>query len=246
MTTYLHRIAAALALAAATASAGAQTPTAATANRGEKILMAYCMAGQGCTGQLTDWNVEDLQLLLPGTDAMNGAKDPILVFPRNKAGEWTYYVDTRRQLQELHREFGGQGQPQIVLFPPELPGEIQPRDGRWTVAAQGDPVVKDCPRGVGEALAGRTAMMRSGPVAFKRPFHGRQLIDNPAIHWLKTAPNRYAGALVTTGSQAMTFRYDVAVVGPERMDGQSRVLVNIPGLKTCTITTSFRYQRTGN
>lgn len=245
MTTYLYRMATALTLTAAAASTGAQTPTAATANRGEKILMAYCMAGHGCTGQLTDWNVEALQLVLPGTEAMKGAKDPILVFPRNKAGEWTYYVDTRRQLEELHREFGGKSQPQIALFPPELPGEIQPRDGRWTVAAQGDPVVRNCPQGVGAALAGRTAMMRSGPVTFKQPFHGRQLIDNPAIRWLKIAPNRYAGALVTAGSQAMSFRYEVDVVSAERIEGRSRVLVNIPGMKPCTVTTPFLYVRGG-
>lgn len=232
-----------LAVLLAGAAASAQAP-AGHAWDGEKVMLAYCIAGQGCTGQLSEVAMDDLQLLLPGTEAMRNAPNPVLVFPRNKAGEWTYYVDTRRQLGELHREFGGQGQPVIALFPPTLPGAIEPRDGHWQVTADAQPQVRNCLPGVAAALRGRTAMVRSGPMAFKRPFHGRQLIDNPSMRWIMTAPNRYTAALQAAGAQAMGFRYEIRVLGEDRMEGQARVQVDIPGQKTCSITTPFRYQRT--
>lgn len=228
--------------------APAQTPTGATlaANRGEKVMLAYCISGQGCQGYLSDLTHDQMTLLLPGTFALKDATDPILVFPRNKAGEWTYYVDTRRTLIELHQTFGGEGQPQTRLFPPELPGEHQPRDGQWQVASQGAPEVRDCLPAMASALARQIPSLKSGPVTFKTPFHGRQLLNSPSIQWIKTAPNRYTASLQAAGNQTMFFRYEVQVVNPERIDGTSRVVINIPGQKTCTVTTSFRYSRSGN
>jgi hypothetical protein len=214
--------------------------------QGEKVMLAYCIVGQGCQGYLSDVTHSQMQVLMPGTDALKGAKDPILVFPRNKAGEWTYYVDTRRSLIELHQVFGGVGEPETRLFPPELPGEFLPRSGQWQIASLSAPVAKDCLPGMAPALARQQPTFKSGPVTFKSPFHGRQLLDNPAIQWIKTAPNRYAATFQSAGNQMMFFRYEVQVVSPERIDGTSRVVINIPSQKTCTVTTPFRYTRTGN
>ena len=212
-------------------------------NRGEKVMLAYCVAGQGCKGHLADVGIDELQVLLPGTEAMKGAKDPVLVFPRDKRGEWTYYVDTRRQLGELHREFGGVGQPEILLFSPTLSGEIQPRDGQWTVTS-GKPQTRNCLPGVADAVSRQMPSVAGGKIAFKAPFHGRQLIDNPSMSWVKTEPNRYVGVLTPPKkSTAMVFRYDMRVSSPERIQGQAQVRVNIPGMKTCSIDIPVVYQR---
>lgn len=196
----IHALLSGLWVAAWAASAQAQQPQG-QLNRGEKLMLAYCVAGQGCKGQLASIGIDDVQVVLPGTEALKGAKDPILVFPRNKAGEWTYYVDTRHQLGELHRLFGGVGQPQIALFAPVLVGEIQPRDGQWTVTV-GKPVARDCLPGVSAGIARQMPMANGGKVAFKSPFHGRQLLDNPRMTWVKTEPNRYAGALKPPGQSS--------------------------------------------
>ena len=214
-------------------------------NQGEKVMLAYCIVDQGCQGYLSAVNHSQMLVLMPGTDALKGAKDPILVFPRNKAGEWTYYVDTRRTLKQLHQVFGGEGEPETRLFPPELPGEIQPRSGQWQIANLSAPVAKDCLPGIGPALARQQPSFKSGPVTFKSPFHGRQLLDNPAFQWIKTAPNRYAATFQSAGNQTMFFRYDVQVVNQDRIDGNTRVVINIPGQKTCTVTTPYRYTRSG-
>ena len=212
-------------------------------NRGEKLLMAYCVQGQGCRGHLADVTLDDVEVVLPGIGNPKGAKDPILVFPRDKNGEWTYYVDTRRQLGELHRAFGGVGQPEIALFPPSLDGDIQPRDGRWAVTT-GTPKAHDCLPGVASAVARQMPAMAGGNIAFSKPFNGRQLIDNPRMTWVKTAPNAYAAALKPpNGKTAMVFRYEMRVAAPERIDGKGWVIVSIPGMKTCRIETPISYRR---
>ena len=205
--------------------------------------MAYCMVGQGCRGHLSDVGLDEVEVVLPGIGNPKGAKDPILVFPRDKNGEWTYYVDTRRQLTNLHRLFGGTGQAEIALFPPMLDGEIQPRDGRWAVTT-GTPKVRDCLPGVASAVARQMPAMAGGNIVFAKPFDGRQLIDNPGITWVKTAPNAYAAAMKPPGGKsAMVFRYALRVVSPERIEGTAHVGVAIPGMKTCHIATPIAYHR---
>lgn len=238
----MKRLFSVLALAAAVQPASAQA-TRAQQGGGEKLLMAYCVQGQGCRGHLADVSLDEVEVVLPGIGNPKGAKAPILVFPRDKNGEWTYYVDTRRQLGELHRLFGGVGQPEIALFAPVLDGEIQPRDGRWTVTT-GTPQARDCLPGVAAAVAKQMPAMKGGNIVFTKPFNGRQLIDNPKITWVKTAPNAYAAAMKPPdGKTAMVFRYEVQVASPERIDGTSRVVVSIPGMKTCRIDTPIAYRR---
>jgi hypothetical protein len=213
-------------------------------NRGEKLLMAYCVQGQGCRGHLADATFDDVEVVLPGIGNPKGAKAPILVFPRDKNGEWTYYVDTRHQLGELHRMFGGVGQPEIGLFPQALGGDIQPRDGRWTVTT-GTPQAQGCLPGVASAVARQMPAMVGGELVFAKPFNGRQLIDNPKMTWVKTAPNAYAAALKPpNGKTAMVFRYEMRVAAPERIDGKALVIVSIPGMKTCRIDTPVSDRRT--
>ena len=221
--------------------AGAQE-TRATGS-GEKLLMAYCIAGQGCRGHLSDVGLDEVEVVLPGIGNPKGAKEPILVFPRDKSGEWTYYVDTQRQLTDLHRLFGGTGQAEVALFPPVLDGEIQPRDGRWTVTT-GTPKARDCLPGVASAVARQMPAMAGGNIVFTKPFDGRQLIDNPGMTWVKTAPNAYAAAMKPPGGKtAMVFRYALRVVSPERIEGTAHVGVAIQGMKTCHIDTPIAYRR---
>ena len=220
----------------------AQTPQV-QLNRGEKLLMAYCVQGQGCRGHLADVTLDEVEVVLPGIGNLKGAHAPILVFPRDKNGEWTYYVDTRRQLGELHRTFGGAGQPEIALFPPALDGDIQPRDGRWAVTA-GTPKAHDCLPGVASAVARQMPAIGGGDITFAKPFNGRQLIDNPRMSWVKTAPNAYAAAMKPpNGKTAMVFRYEMRVASAERINGKARVIVSIPGIKTCRIETPVSYRR---
>ena len=146
-------------------------------------------------------------------------------------------------MTNLHRLFGGTGQAEIALFPPMLDGEIQPRDGRWAVTT-GTPKVRDCLPGVASAVARQMPAMAGGNIVFAKPFDGRQLIDNPGITWVKTAPNAYAAAMKPPGGKsAMVFRYALRVVSPERIEGTAHVGVAIPGMKTCHIATPIAYRR---
>ena len=146
-------------------------------------------------------------------------------------------------MTNLHRLFGGTGQAEIALFPPMLDGEIEPRDGRWAVTT-GMPKVRDCLPGVASAVARQMPAMAGGNIVFAKPFDGRQLIDNPGITWVKTAPNAYAAAMKPpNGKTAMVFRYEMRVASPERIDGKGWVIVSIPGMKTCRIETPISYRR---
>src|SRR5690606_4247204 len=151
--------------------------------------------------------------------------------------------DVRRGPAELNEYFGGSGDPGIGQCP-SLPGDIEPRDGHWTIA-NAAPAATGCPAGVAGQVAA-VQMLKSGPVVFARPFPAGSALPVPAGSWGPVAPNRHRGHCAPAGQTAMQARYEFEVVSEEAMRGTLTVFVAIPGQPQCRIETPFTYTRTGD
>lgn len=121
--------------------------------------------------------------------------------------------------------------------------EIQPLDGQWTMVF-GTTRTVGCMAGIAENVGKGMPGPQSGPKVFEKPFQASSLIKNPSVKWRRIAANHHE-ALITPGGGAMAMRYDLRVLNPSQMQGNSLVTVRIPGQPVCTVSTPFSYRRQG-
>lgn len=207
------------------------------------MLALYCYGGKGCQGVLTPFTHEEADLLLNkmGTLREQGFGKPV-VFLRNNAGEYVDYVDDRRTLTEINVLFGGTGEPSVITTHPDLEGDIQPRDGDWSVASE-EPSVDKCPAGTEEQVAA-LRFLEAGDVTFKSPFDPEQAMPAPEVKWLKIRPNAYKASLSPDGAgAAMRAVYDLTIVAETEMKGELTAVATVPGMETCRVLVPFTYTR---
>ena len=229
--------------ALAAAQAPAAPAAAKSAASGDRVAWALCQTGQGC--QVCDTSLTHAQVdaSLGAMGLISGNPGHIVTVMRTKAGDWTWYYDTRRPAPELDKYFGGPGRANKGACPP-LPGDHQPRDGQWSVA-NGKAVAKKCPAGLDRQLAS-LQLFRSGPVKFAKPFRAADALPGQSVAWVQVAPNKHVGSFAPAGQKGMQARYELEVVSPEAMKGQLKIAVPIPGQPTCEVQMPFDYRRSGD
>ena len=121
--------------------------------------------------------------------------------------------------------------------------EIQPLDGQWTMVFGATKTV-GCMAGIAENVGKGMPGPQSGPKVFEKPFQASGLIKNPSVIWRRIAANHHEAQIVA-GGNAMAMSYDLRVLNPSQMQGNSLVTVRIPGQPVCTVSTPFSYRRQG-
>lgn len=194
----------------------------------DKLLVANCKAGAGCTFELTDYESDlfetDGQQIGPGDTYVNGV---------DENGKSIQYVD-RKTREEIDREWGGDGYTQIGLFNPHT----QPTSGTWK-ATYGASTGNDC-YGIGNIGAFMRkrispGLAGSGELTFGYPFHPSRLFPSSEMKWVKTGFDTYKGKL-DFGSNAMSgmkLYYTVQVLSPGRIETFYTTEIKVPTKGTC-------------
>ncbi|TJZ61486.1 hypothetical protein FAZ15_09860 [Sphingobacterium olei] len=202
----------------------------------EKVLVANCTEGRGCSFELSDVDVE-----LHNLGDLKVGFDQTLVFGKTKDGKDVQYV-IKKPREAIDKDWGGDGFTQIGLFNPH----IQPADGQWN-AAYGNSTGNDC-YGIGNLGAFMKKQQGAGSagngdVTFRYPFNPSQLFPSSEMRWIKTGYNTYKG-LLDLGSNkisGMKLHYNITIVSSKKIETFYTVEIKIPTKETCkgTIPVTF-------
>ncbi|SDD09561.1 hypothetical protein [Aquimonas voraii] len=210
-----------------------------TEARAEGVRWALCELDAGCRFCTLPITHVQADLALSALGLIGDAPGHTVTVFRNRAGEWTWYYDTRRPPAELHAYFGGEAAPSEGACP-ALPDALQPRDGRWSLTLA-PARSKNCPAGLDAQLQSQLPLPSSGDVRFERPFDARATL--PGAAWVPVAPNRLVGAVAPAGSDGLRGTYALEVVSETAMRGELKVVAPIPGQANCEVQVSFDYRR---
>lgn len=201
--------------------------------RADKVLVAACSEGKGCTFSLSDVDT-DLAQSLGGVyeDLKPGS---VLVFGQKKNGTGITYVEDHKTRTQIDRQWGGDGYTQIYLFDPF----IQPADGTWK-AEYGSPSGNEC-YGIGNV---RTYMHKfiqrgttgTGNITFGKPFTPAQLFPSAEMKWRQTGYSRYAGVIDFGSNELAGFKlhYTIHVVSRKKIEAVYTMTMKIPTKGQCT------------
>lgn len=202
----------------------------------EKVLVANCTEGQGCSFELSDVDVE-----LNNAGDLKVGPGETLVFGKTKDGKHVQYA-VKKSRERIDKDWGGDGFTQIGLFNPH----IQPADGQWNVA-YGSSSGNDC-YGIGNIGAFMrkqrgTGSAGNGEISFQHPFNPSQLFPSNNMRWVKTGYNTYKG-LLDLGSNkmgGMKLHYNLTIVSSKKIETFYTVEIKIPTKETCkgTIPVTF-------
>lgn len=211
----------------------------APATGADSVRWALCEPDAGCRLCALPITHAQADLALSAMGLIRDAPGHTVTVFRNRAGEWTWYYDTRRPPAELHAYFGGEAGPSEGACP-ALPEALQPRDGRWSLTLA-PARSKNCPAGLDAQLQSQLPLPSSGEVRFERPFDARATL--PGAAWVPVAPNRLVGAVAPAGSDGLRGTYALEVVSETAMRGELTVVAPIPGQANCEVQMSFDYRR---
>lgn len=208
----------------------------------EKVLVANCSEGQGCTFTLSDVDVDLAGGA--GDDVYNDIKsNSILVFGKRKDGTEVKYVENSKTRSTIDRDWGGDGYTMIHAFNPI----IQPLGGIWK-ANYGSATGNDC-YGIGNmgAFIQRTiqpGLAGTGEIVFAAPFSPAQLFPvGEHMKWRQVSYNNYVGVMDFGSSAAagMKLYYKIKVVDQKRIETVYDIEVKIPVKGTCkgTVPVTF-------
>lgn len=194
----------------------------------EKVLVANCTEGQGCTFELSDVDTE-----LMGEGDPKVGQGETLVFGKTKDGKNVQYV-IKKSREAIDKDWGGDGFTQIGLFNPH----IQPVDGQWNVA-YGTSTGNNC-YGIGNIGAyirkyRGAGSAGNGDITFQYPFNPSQLFPSSDMRWVKTGYNTYKG-LLDLGSNKISgikLHYKVTIVSPKKIETFYTVEIKVPTKETC-------------
>lgn len=194
----------------------------------EKLLVANCKEGEGCTFELTDIDAG----LWAHMDEEPVQKDEIVILGQKKDGTYVTYRD-KRSMNVIDRQWGGDGYAQLALFNPH----IQPKDGLWK-AEYGTPTGGEC-YGIGNMGAFMRKHIGSkfagqGDVKFEFPFNPHKLFPSTSMSFVKTGYNTYKGVLgQQSGPAAMGMTYYITVVSPELIQTEYHINLKVPTKPVC-------------
>lgn len=201
----------------------------------DKVLVASCSEGSGCTFSLSDVDTEVGQSF--GGVYENLKPESILIFGKKKNGEEITYVEDHKTRSQIDRQWGGDGYTQIYLFDPV----IQPTDGTWKVE-YGTATGNEC-YGIGNVgtYIGRfiqKGLSGSGNITFRKPFSPAQLFPTTQMKWRQTSYGRYAGVIDFGSNELAGFKlhYTIHVVSRKKIETVYTMTMKIPTKGQCTGT----------
>lgn len=190
----------------------------------EKITVASCKMGNGCSFHLTNLTTEEIDEVF-GTEGVysNMPKKSILVMA-NIHGEIRNYVETKMNRSQLDKYYGGDGFTQISLF---LPG-FQPKSGTWAVEF-GQVKETGCEyinrfQKKNHFVSVLQGMKAQRDLKFSNPFDPSVLMPSSMITW-KKGLNNYVGTL---GNDFMKMIYVVNLKSDILIEGYYRVITIVP------------------
>ncbi len=195
----------------------------------DKVLIANCAEGGGCTFELSDIESD----FLDGDFERKIQPDDILVLGKKKNGEVITYLD-KKPREAIDQEWGGDGYTKIGLFNPYL----QPTDGTWR-ASYGSATGNDC-YGIGNI--GSFIRKRLNPGAagtgdlyFQYPFNPSQLFPSNEMRWVKTGYHTYRGMLDFSSlhSAGMKMHCQLTIVDRTRIETVYSIEVQVPTKEKC-------------
>ncbi|MBA4848955.1 hypothetical protein [Emticicia sp. BO119] len=210
------------------------------AQSNEKPKVAFCQRPEGCVFYDHPFSYKQLDLMFNYLGDYENRKG-ILTFVTDATGERMNYPDRKRSPKELNEYFGGKGEPLVVPWSLSIHQNIQPEDGKWTIANE-KPQVRNCPKGV-ETQLEKARMIESGNKVFDKPFSPFTLLPAREAKWFPVEPNIYKCILQLTESDVVTTVYDVKVLTPKTMEGTMNYTFKIPNLPTCRIKVNFKYTK---
>lgn len=206
--------------------------------RADKVLVASCSEGKGCTFSLSD--VETDMARSFGGEYENLKPGSMLVFGQKKNGTEITYVEDHKTRSQIDRQWGGDGYTQIYLFDPF----IQPADGTWK-AEYGSPSGNEC-YGIGDVGAYMRKFIQrgtagrgpagAGNITFRNPFSPAQLFPSTEMKWRQTGYSRYAGVIDFGSNELAGFKlhYTIHVVSPKKIETVYTMTMKIPTKGQCT------------
>lgn len=206
----------------------------------DKVLVASCSEGSGCTFSLSDVETDVGQSF--GGVYENLKPGSTLIFGKKKNGEEIEYVEDHKTRSQIDRQWGGDGYTQIYLFDPV----IQPADGTWK-AEYGTATGNEC-YGIGDvgAYMGkfiRRGLTGSGNITFRKPFSPAQLFPASQMKWRQTGYGRYAGVIDFGSNELAGFKlhYNIRVVSRKKIITHYTMTLKIPTKGTCkgTVPVTF-------
>lgn len=206
----------------------------------EKPKVAFCEFGKGCVFYDHPFSYKQLDLMFNYLGTYE-EKRGILTFSLETNGQRTNYPDRKRNPSELHKLFGGKGDPLFVPWSMTIHQNIQPEDGKWIVESE-KPQVGNCPKGV-EAQLDKVKMIESGNKTFDKPFSPVALLPAKEAKWFPVESNAYKCILQLTESDVITTIYDVKVQSPKSISGTMNYTFKIPNLPICRIKVNFKYTK---
>ncbi len=200
-----------------------------TTSFAEKILVANCSEGKGCTFELTDIE-SDLMENDFGRPINSNDK---VVLGKKKDGTELMYLDDKTR-EAIDKEWGGDGHTQIGLFNPHT----QPTDGLWKLV-YGTSTGNDC-YGIGnignfirKSIApGKTG---DGNINFQNPFNPSQLFPSNDMRWVKSGHNTYKGILdfASNNIGGMKMYYHITIVTEKKIESVYTIEIKVPAKGTC-------------
>ncbi len=200
--------------------------------RADKVLVASCSEGKGCTFSLSDVETDMAQSF--GGEYENLKPESVLVFGQKKDGSEITYVENHKTRTQIDRQWGGDGYTQIYLFDPF----IQPADGAWEVQ-YGAPSGNEC-YGIGNvgAYIGKfiqRGTAGTGAINFRKPFSPAQLFPSAQMKWRQTGYSRYAGVIDFGSNELAGFKlyYTIHVVSRKKIETVYTMTMKIPTKGQC-------------
>lgn len=206
----------------------------------EKPKVAFCEFGKGCVFYDHPFTYKQLDAMFNYLGNYE-AKKGILTFSLESDGTRTNYPDRKRDPKELHKLFGGKGDPLFVPWSMFIHQNIQPEDGRWTVQNE-KPQIGNCPKGI-ETRLDKIKIIESGNKVFDKPFSPVPLLDAKEAKWFPVESNVYKCILQLTESDVITTVYDVRVVSTKNIEGTMNYTFKITNLPVCRIKVNFKYTK---
>ncbi len=201
--------------------------------RADKVLVASCSEGKGCTFSLSDVETDMAQSF--GGEYENLKPGSVLVFGQKKDGTEFTYVEDHKTRSQIDRQWGGDGYTQIYLFDPF----IQPADGTWK-AEYGNPTGNEC-YGIGNVGSYMSKFIRrglegSGNITFRQPFSPAQLFPSTQMKWHQTGYGRYAGVIDFGSNELAGFKlhYTIHVISRKKIETVYTMTMKIPTKGQCT------------
>lgn len=195
----------------------------------EKVIIANCSEGGGCTFELSDFESE----LFDSDFGRPIQSDDIIVLGRKKNGKEVLYLD-KKSRAAIDKQWGGDGYTQLGLFNPA----IQPLNGLWK-ADYGTSTGNDCYGidNVGTFIRKHRSAgsAGSGNIKFQFPFSPSQLFPSSDMRWVKTGYNTYKGILDLGSSKLSGIKmyYNITIVSNRKIETYYTVEIKVPTKETC-------------